>query len=232
VIFHYTATACSRPTRPAPRRSRSTGCIGQRRPRQQARTTVCRTDRIRLPLRETVRIGVTGGAWTELLARLMDAQRAARTAVRAAGAARSLVRSCLDSAERAMELGLGGDRIILSAKVSAVAGPDRGLRRLATRTRIAAPGLTEAGMVPGHRRLERRVAVLLQAASGTIASPHARTQRRSLGPLKSSSRELLQTMGCAACPLVTACPGWRTHHQQLLPDTGAEHPGHLAPPHA
>src|SRR5258706_8735301 len=96
-----------------------------------------------------VRIGVNWGSLDqELLARLMDANserpepQSAQLVLREA-----LVRSCLDSAARAIELGLGADRIILSAKVSAGQGPIQAYGELAPRTRPPLHlGPTQAGM--------------------------------------------------------------------------------------
>src|SRR5258706_2533490 len=83
-----------------------------------------------------VRIGVNWGSLDqELLGRLMDANserpepHSAQLVLREA-----LVRSCLDSAARAIELGLGADRIILSAKVSAGHDLGPGYGQLAART--------------------------------------------------------------------------------------------------
>ena len=69
-----------------------------------------------------VRIGVNWGSLDqELLTRLMD-ENAASPAPKDARAVmhEAIVQSALLSAERAEELGLGADRIIISAKVSAV----------------------------------------------------------------------------------------------------------------
>src|ERR1700755_563616 len=69
-----------------------------------------------------VRIGVNWGSLDQdLLARLMDENNARPEPLSAQQVMReALVRSAVDSAARAVELGLGADRIVLSAKVSAV----------------------------------------------------------------------------------------------------------------
>jgi (E)-4-hydroxy-3-methylbut-2-enyl-diphosphate synthase len=122
-----------------------------------------------------------------------------------------LVRSAIDSAERAVELGLGRDRIILSAKVSHVQDLIAVNSMLAERSNHALHlGLTEAGMgSKGIVASAAALAVLLQEGIGD-------TIRISLTPEPGGSRtqevvvaqELLQTMGLRAfVPLVTACPG-------------------------
>jgi (E)-4-hydroxy-3-methylbut-2-enyl-diphosphate synthase len=160
-----------------------------------------------------VRIGVNWGSLDqELLARLMDANSARPEPQSAQLVLReALVRSCLDSAERALELGLGADRIILSAKVSAVQDLIAVYSELAARTRHPLHlGLTEAGMgSKGIVASSAALAVLLQAGIGD-------TIRISLTPEPNGDRtrevivaqELLQTMGLRSfTPLVTACPG-------------------------
>ena len=160
-----------------------------------------------------VRIGVNWGSLDQTLATaLMDenAQRAepweATHVLREA-----LVRSALDSAQRAVELGMGSNRIILSAKVSGVQELIAVYRDLASRSNHALHlGLTEAGMgSKGTVASSAALAVLLQEGIGD-------TIRISLTPEPGQSRtqeviiaqQLLQTMGLRAfAPLVTACPG-------------------------
>lgn len=160
-----------------------------------------------------VRIGVNWGSLDQTLAiALMDenAQRAepweATHVLREA-----LVRSALDSAQRAVELGMGSNRIILSAKVSGVQELIAVYRDLASRSNHALHlGLTEAGMgSKGTVASSAALAVLLQEGIGD-------TIRISLTPEPGQSRtqeviiaqQLLQTMGLRAfAPLVTACPG-------------------------
>ncbi len=160
-----------------------------------------------------VRIGVNWGSLDqELLARLMDANSALPEPASAQHVMReALVRSAIDSAARAMELGLGSDRIILSAKVSAVQDLIAVYTELAARTRHPLHlGLTEAGMgSKGIVASSAALAVLLQQGIGD-------TIRVSLTPEPGGDRtrevivaqELLQTMGLRSfAPLVTACPG-------------------------
>ncbi|MGH8252979.1 MAG: flavodoxin-dependent (E)-4-hydroxy-3-methylbut-2-enyl-diphosphate synthase, partial [Steroidobacteraceae bacterium] len=160
-----------------------------------------------------VRIGVNWGSLDqELLARLMDANstlpepQSAQLVMREA-----LVRSCIDSTARAIEVGLGADRIVLSAKVSTVQDLIAVYAELATRTRQPLHlGLTEAGMgSKGIVASSAALGVLLQQGIGD-------TIRISLTPEPDGDRrrevivaqELLQTMGLRSfAPLVTACPG-------------------------
>ena len=160
-----------------------------------------------------VRIGVNWGSLDQaLLARLMDANSALPEPASAQLVMReALVRSAIDSATRAIELGLGADRIILSAKVSAVQDLIAVYRELAARTHHPLHlGLTEAGMgSKGIVASAAALAVLLQEGIGD-------TIRVSLTPEPGGDRtrevqvaqELLQTMGLRAfTPMVSACPG-------------------------
>ena len=123
----------------------------------------------------------------------------------------ALIRSALDSAARAVELGLPAERIVLSAKVSGVQELIAVYRELARRGDFALHlCLTEAGIdSKGIVASSAALAVLLQEGIGD-------TIRISLTPEPGQSRtqevivaqELLQTMGLRAfTPLVTACPG-------------------------
>jgi (E)-4-hydroxy-3-methylbut-2-enyl-diphosphate synthase len=160
-----------------------------------------------------VRIGVNWGSLDQALAQaLMDENAARPDPMDAAAVMReALVRSAIDSAARASELGLAADRIVLSAKVSGVQELIAVYRELARRSNHALHlGLTEAGM--GSKGIVASTAalgVLLQEGIGD-------TIRISLTPEPGGSRsqevivaqELLQTMGLRAfTPLVTACPG-------------------------
>jgi (E)-4-hydroxy-3-methylbut-2-enyl-diphosphate synthase len=160
-----------------------------------------------------VRIGVNWGSLDQALAaRLMDENHARAEPWDAGRVLRdALVRSAIDSAERAVELGLGRDRIILSAKVSGVQELIAVYRDMAARCDFPLHlGLTEAGMgSKGIVASAAALAVLLQEGIGD-------TIRISLTPEPGGSRtqevvvaqELLQTMGLRAfVPLVTACPG-------------------------
>ena len=160
-----------------------------------------------------VRIGVNWGSLDQdLLARMMDDN--ARIAVphpapevmRAA-----LIESAIASAQRAEELGLGGDRIVISCKVSSVQDLIVVYRELSRRCDYPLHlGLTEAGMgSKGIVASTAALAILLQEGIGD-------TIRISLTPEPGGDRtrevlvaqELLQTMGFRSfAPLVTACPG-------------------------
>ena len=160
-----------------------------------------------------VRIGVNWGSLDqELLARLMDENADLPEPVSAeAVLENALVTSAITSAERAEELGLGRDRIVLSCKVSDVQSLISVYRALAVQGDYALHlGLTEAGMgSKGIVASTAAMAVLLQEGIGD-------TIRVSLTPEPGGDRsqevivaqEMLQTMGLRAfSPLVTACPG-------------------------
>jgi (E)-4-hydroxy-3-methylbut-2-enyl-diphosphate synthase len=160
-----------------------------------------------------VRIGANWGSLDQsMVAALMDENHARAEPWDASRVAReALIRSALDSAARAEELGLARDRIILSCKVSGVQELIAVYRDLASRCDYALHlGLTEAGMgSKGIVASSAALAVLLQEGIGD-------TIRISLTPEPGESRtrevivaqELLQTMGLRAfTPLVTACPG-------------------------
>ncbi|MBM3732361.1 MAG: flavodoxin-dependent (E)-4-hydroxy-3-methylbut-2-enyl-diphosphate synthase [Acidimicrobiia bacterium] len=160
-----------------------------------------------------VRIGVNWGSLDqELLAHLMD-ENAKLPSPKDANAVmrEAIVRSALDSARRAEEIGLGRDRIVLSCKVSAVQDLIAVYSDLARRCDYALHlGLTEAGMgSKGIVASTAAMAVLLQQGIGD-------TIRVSLTPEPGGDRtrevivaqEILQTMGLRSfAPLVTACPG-------------------------
>jgi (E)-4-hydroxy-3-methylbut-2-enyl-diphosphate synthase len=121
------------------------------------------------------------------------------------------VRSALDSAKHAEELGLGADRIVISCKMSQVQDLIAVYRSLAGRCDYALHlGLTEAGMgSKGIVASSAAMGVLLQEGIGD-------TIRISLTPEPGGDRtrevqvaqELLQTMGLRAfSPMVSACPG-------------------------
>jgi len=193
-----------------------------------------------------VRIGVNWGSLDQsLAAQLMDqnAQRAepweASLVLREA-----LIRSALDSAERAVEIGLPRERIVLSCKVSGVQELIAVYRDLAQRSDFALHlGLTEAGIgSKGIVASAAALAVLLQEGIGD-------TIRISLTPEPGQSRtqevivaqELLQTTGLRAfTPMVTACPGCgrttseffqelagvvQNHVRAKMPEWKVSHPG-------
>jgi (E)-4-hydroxy-3-methylbut-2-enyl-diphosphate synthase len=160
-----------------------------------------------------VRIGVNWGSLDPaLLARIMDenAKRARpKDAVHVMREA--MVASALESAARAEELGLPGDAIVLSCKVSGVQDLIAVYRDLAARCEYPLHlGLTEAGMgSKGIVASTAAMSVLLQEGIGD-------TIRVSLTPEPNGDRtrevivaqEMLQTMGLRAfTPLVAACPG-------------------------
>lgn len=160
-----------------------------------------------------VRIGVNWGSLDQALAtRLMDENSRAEHPLPVDAVMReALIVSALESADKAMELGLPADRIILSCKVSHVQDLIAVYRDLASRCDFPLHlGLTEAGMgSKGIVASSAALAVLLQEGIGD-------TIRISLTPSPGASRsqevvvaqELLQTMGLRAfTPLVTACPG-------------------------
>jgi (E)-4-hydroxy-3-methylbut-2-enyl-diphosphate synthase len=160
-----------------------------------------------------VRIGVNWGSLdAELLARMMD-QNAARTSPLPADAVmrEALIVSAIGSAKRAEEIGLPGDRIVLSCKVSAVQDLIAVYGELARRCDYPLHlGLTEAGMgSKGIVASTAAIAVLLQQGIGD-------TIRVSLTPEPNGDRakevqvaqEILQTMGLRSfTPMVSACPG-------------------------
>ncbi len=160
-----------------------------------------------------VRIGVNWGSLDQaLLARLMD-ENARRTQPWDAQRVmhEALVTSAIDNAQEAERLGMPGDRICLSAKVSGVQDLITVYRELARRCRYPLHlGLTEAGMgSKGIVASTAALAVLLQEGIGD-------TIRVSLTPEPGGDRtkevvvaqEILQTMGLRAfTPLVVACPG-------------------------
>jgi len=160
-----------------------------------------------------VRIGVNWGSLDqELLARMMD-ENAARSEPWEASAVlrEALVQSAVGSARRAEQLGLPGNRICLSAKVSGVQDLIAVYRALSQRCDYPLHlGLTEAGMgSKGIVASTAALAVLLQEGIGD-------TIRVSLTPAPGESRtrevqvaqEILQTLGLRAfTPMVVACPG-------------------------
>lgn len=160
-----------------------------------------------------VRIGVNWGSLDQdLLARIMDENARRLQPLDAVGVMReAMVASALESAAKAEDLGLSGDRIILSCKVSGVQDLIAIYRELSRRSDYPLHlGLTEAGMgSKGIVASTAAMAVLLQEGIGD-------TIRVSLTPEPGGKRtqevvvaqEMLQTMGLRAfTPMVTACPG-------------------------
>jgi (E)-4-hydroxy-3-methylbut-2-enyl-diphosphate synthase len=166
-----------------------------------------------LKYNKPVRIGANWGSLDqELLTRLMDENATAQTPRDARSVMHeAMVQSAVLSAARAQELGLAQNRIILSAKVSAVQDLIAVYGELARRCDYALHlGLTEAGMgSKGIVASSAAMGVLLQQGIGD-------TIRISLTPEPNGDRtrevqvgqELLQTMGLRTfVPLVAACPG-------------------------
>ncbi len=160
-----------------------------------------------------VRIGANWGSLDqELLTALMNENAKQPVPLEARAITReAMVRSALLSAARAEEIGLTRDKIILSAKVSAVQDLITVYRMLAARSNYAIHlGLTEAGLgSKGIVASSAAMGILLQEGIGD-------TIRYSLTPEPGGDRtlevraaqELLQTMGFRTfVPLIAACPG-------------------------
>ncbi len=160
-----------------------------------------------------VRIGVNWGSLDPaLMARIMDDNaRRLQPKDTTQIMREAMVASALESASKAEELGLPGDAIVLSCKVSGVQDLIAIYRDLAIRCDYPLHlGLTEAGMgSKGIVASTAALSVLLQEGIGD-------TIRVSLTPEPNGDRtqevvvaqEILQTMGLRAfTPLVAACPG-------------------------
>lgn len=160
-----------------------------------------------------VRIGVNWGSLDQqLLMKMMDDNASLSKPLEADDVMReALIVSAISNAEKAEEIGLSKDHIVLSCKVSGVQKLISVYRDLASRCDYALHlGLTEAGM--GSKGIVASTAalgVLLQEGIGD-------TIRISLTPEPGGDRakevivaqEILQTMGLRSfTPLVTACPG-------------------------
>ncbi len=163
--------------------------------------------------KKPVRIGVNWGSLDQdLLTRLMDDNAKLKEPLDAEDVMKeALIVSAISNAERAEEIGLPRDHIVLSCKVSGVQKLISVYRDLAKRCDYALHlGLTEAGM--GSKGIVASTAamgVLLHEGIGD-------TIRVSLTPEPGGDRtkevivsqEILQTMGLRSfTPLVTACPG-------------------------
>jgi (E)-4-hydroxy-3-methylbut-2-enyl-diphosphate synthase len=197
-------------------------------------------------LDKPVRIGVNWGSLDqELLARLMDENNALAAPASAQQVMReAIVRSALESAALAVDVGLPRERIILSAKVSGVQDLLSVYRNLAARCDYPLHlGLTEAGMgSKGIVASTAGIGVLLAEGIGD-------TIRVSLTPDPGGDRtqevivaqEILQTMGIRSfLPMVVACPGCgrttstyfqelasriQSHIRQRMPRWRIEHVG-------
>ena len=160
-----------------------------------------------------IRIGVNWGSLDQsLLGALMDENAALKTPLSANNVMiEALIRSAVDSAEMAQNLGLAKEKIIVSCKVSDVQDLINVYTQLSKRCSYPLHlGLTEAGIgTKGVVASSAAMGYLLQHGIGD-------TIRVSLTPNPGESRttevivaqELLQTMGIRSfTPLVTACPG-------------------------
>lgn len=179
-------------------------------------------------LDKPVRIGANWGSLDqELLARMLDENAQAKTPLPLEQIYRdAVVRSALESAAAAEQLGLAKERIVISCKMSRVQDLIQVYQTLASTCDYALHlGLTEAGMgSKGIVASTAALAVLLQQGIGD-------TIRISLTPEPNGDRtkevivaqEILQTMGLRSfTPMVTACPGCgrttSTVFQQLAED--------------
>jgi len=177
---------------------------------------------------KAVRIGVNWGSLDQtLVARMMDENAASAEPLEGAEIMHHImVRSALENADRAMQLGLPKERIILSCKMSGVQDLIAVYQQLAGQCDYALHlGLTEAGMgSKGIVASTAALAVLLQQGIGD-------TIRISLTPEPDGSRtqevivaqEILQAIGLRSfMPQVIACPGCgrttSTYFQQLAQD--------------
>jgi (E)-4-hydroxy-3-methylbut-2-enyl-diphosphate synthase len=201
--------------------------------------TACRYDK-------PVRIGVNWGSLDKgLVARLMDENTHSDQPLDSIEMVHKvMVVSALESAQRAEEVGLSADRIVLSCKMSGVQDLIAVYRTLAAQCDYALHlGLTEAGMgSKGIVASSAALAVLLQEGIGD-------TIRISLTPEPGGARtqevivaqELLQSMGIRAfTPMVVACPGCgrttstyfqqlakdvQNHLRMMMPEWHKQHPG-------
>ena len=177
------------------------------------RKTVNELRRLVENVTEPVRIGVNWGSLDSALLTEMMNENAKRPSPMTSQSVmrEALIVSALRSAEKAEEIGLGRNQIVLSCKVSAVQDLVAVYGALAARCDYALHlGLTEAGMgSKGIVASTAGIGLLLQQGIGD-------TIRVSLTPQPGAPRtkevvvaqEILQTMGIRAfTPLVTACPG-------------------------
>ena len=183
--------------------------------------------------KKPVRIGVNWGSLDQaLLARIMD-ENARRSQPKEAMQImrEAMVASALESAAKAEALGLAGDAIVLSCKVSGVQDLIAIYRELAVRCDYPLHlGLTEAGMgSKGIVASAAALSVLLQEGIGD-------TIRVSLTPEPNGDRtqevvvaqEILQTLGLRAfMPLVAACPGCGRTTSTVFQELAQEIQSHL-----
>lgn len=193
-----------------------------------------------------VRIGANWGSMDqELLAQMLDENAALKNPKPLDQINReAVIKSAVDSAARAVELGLPANKIILSCKMSRVQDLISVYQDLSSQVDYALHlGLTEAGMgSKGIVASTAALAILLQQGIGD-------TIRISLTPEPNGDRtkevivgqEILQTMGLRSfTPMVTACPGCgrtsstrfqeladriQTYLRDSMPEWKAAHPG-------
>ena len=185
------------------------GNVGSKRRDENFRTII----QIALDNRKPVRIGVNWGSLDQdLLTSMMDlnAQSAEQRTAKQVYV-EAMLQSALRSAEVAEEMGLGHDRIIISAKVSGVQDLLDVYRQLAARCDYPLHlGLTEAGL--GSKGIIASTAALSILLSEGIGD----TIRVSLTPKPGGDRteevqvaqQILQSLELQSFnPQVTACPG-------------------------
>lgn len=176
-----------------------------------------------------VRIGVNWGSLDQsVLARLLDENAALADPAPLENVMReAVITSALESAHKAIELGLPKERIVISCKLSRVQELIAVYQMMAERCDFALHlGLTEAGMgSKGIVASSAALGVLLQQGIGdTIRislTPEPLLNDRTQEVIV--AQEILQTMGFRSfLPLVTACPGCgrttSTYFQQLAQD--------------
>ncbi len=185
------------------------GNVGAKRRDENFQTII----RVALELDRPVRIGVNWGSLDQqLLTGMMDANaRSPEPAPARTVMIEAMIESALRSATLAEETGLGGDRIILSAKVSGVQDLVEVYTKLAGRCEYPLHlGLTEAGMgTKGVVATTAGLGILLQQGIGD-------TIRVSLTPRPGGDRaeevrvaqQILQSLEIRSfTPQVTSCPG-------------------------
>jgi len=180
-----------------------------------------------------VRIGGNWGSLDQaLLAEIMD-ENARRPEPKSAHEVllETLVTSVVRSAELAEEYGLGRDRIVLSAKVSAPRDLWTVYHELAKTPYVLHLGLTEAGMG------DRGVVYSAAATAPLLAAGIGDTLRVSLTPVPGESRarevevtkEILQSVGVRRfAPTVSACPGCGRTSSNYFQELAQEVSRHLA----
>ena len=218
------------------------GNVGGKRRDEHFRTII----RVAVEHGKPVRIGVNWGSLDQdLLTGMMNANASASAPLSARDVyIEAMIESAIRSAKLAQDTGLPADRIILSAKVSAVADLADVYRRLAARANYPLHlGLTEAGLgMKGIVASAAGLAILLADGIGD-------TIRVSLTPKPDGDRteevrvaqQILQSLGLRSfLPQVTACPGCgrttstffqrmaediQTYLRDRMPEWRDQHPG-------